>query len=79
MDVVLSEQRIKVAATDPLAAILLAELRAFSVKTTATGSEQFAALRERDHDDIVMATALAVWVAEKKPAPVNVPMNWFVR
>lgn len=66
LDVVLSEKRLKVPASDPLAHVLIDELRAFTVKTTAAGNETFAALRERDHDDLVLAAALGVWAAEKR-------------
>ncbi len=66
MDVVLSEQRFKVPETDPLAQVLIDELRNFTVKVTAAGNEQFAALRESIHDDLVLAAALGVWAAENR-------------
>lgn len=52
--------------------LLVQELRAFKVKTTATGRESYAASeewREGDHDDIVLALAIAVWAAARRPAP----------
>jgi hypothetical protein len=41
---------------------LIAELKAFRVRQTATGHETFAG--ERDHDDTVISLALACWYAE---------------
>jgi hypothetical protein len=41
---------------------LVAELKAFKVRQTATGHETFAG--ERDHDDEVVSLALACWYAE---------------
>lgn len=80
LDVVLSERRLKVPSSDPLAQVLVSELQAFTVRTTASGTEQFAAPRERDHDDVVMATALACWVAEKRPQPVTaIGIDWNAR
>jgi hypothetical protein len=50
----------------PLRDTLVKELLAFRVKVKPeTGNESFEALRERDHDDLVLATALAAWVGEK--------------
>jgi hypothetical protein len=50
---------------------LLAELQSFTVRISAAGNETFAALRERDHDDLVLATAMAVWFAEKRVKPAQ--------
>jgi hypothetical protein len=47
------------------AKVLGRELQQFRVKITAAGNETFEAWRERDHDDLVLATALAVWSANK--------------
>jgi hypothetical protein len=41
--------------------VLAQELTTFRVKTTASGNETFESWREKDHDDLVLATALAVW------------------
>jgi hypothetical protein len=43
------------------------ELQNFRVKITAAANETFEAWRERDHDDLVLALALAAWHAEKQP------------
>jgi hypothetical protein len=34
-------------------------------KVTASGNEAFAAWRERDRDDLVLALAMACWLAEE--------------
>jgi hypothetical protein len=34
------------------------------VKVSAAGNEAFTGWRERDHDDLVLAVALACWLAE---------------
>jgi hypothetical protein len=34
---------------------------AFQVTVTKSGNETFAARSERDHDDLVLAVALATW------------------
>jgi hypothetical protein len=40
------------------------ELLAFRTKITVAGNETFEAWRERDHDDLVLAVAIACWLAE---------------
>lgn len=51
---------LKVAAGLPLADRLERELKQFRVKISAKGSDTFGALRESDHDDLVVALALAL-------------------
>jgi hypothetical protein len=48
--------------------LLVKELLAFRVKITVAANETFEAWRERDHDDLVLAVALACWVGERCPA-----------
>jgi hypothetical protein len=45
-------------------AVLLREAQTFSVKITPAGNETFESWREGDHDDLVLALALACWAAE---------------
>lgn len=46
------------------------ELRAYTIKQSArTGYEYTEALRESDHDDLVIALALAVWWPHTKGVP----------
>lgn len=71
MDVVLSEERFRVPQSSEWAGVLAKELRAFRAKKTAAGNDSFEAWREADHDDLVLAAALAVWWADERPQPVR--------
>ncbi len=62
--VLLQGGRLRVAAALHEAQTLVAELLAFRAKVTIAGHDTFEALRERDHDDLVLAVALACWYAE---------------
>ncbi len=57
--------------------VLLNELTAFRRKYTAAANEVFMNnAREAEHDDLVLATALACWAVEHGPArPAHV---WFL-
>jgi hypothetical protein len=62
----LQSRRLQFAARCRWAAVLREEMRTFSVKVSlATGNESFEAWRDRDHDDLVLAAALAVWFGER--------------
>lgn len=65
MQSLLGHRRLLIAPTLPDASVLKKELETFKVKITSAGNEQFAAWRERDHDDLVLALALAVWSGER--------------
>jgi hypothetical protein len=65
----LSDRRLKVPRTLPEAPLLVQELENFRVKITAAAHEQFGAWRERDHDDLVLAVALAAWLGETALPP----------
>jgi hypothetical protein len=61
--------RLQVAADQPEADALVREMSTFKSKISlATGNESFEAWRERDHDDLVLAVALACWAAERPRA-----------
>jgi hypothetical protein len=64
LHVLLQNRRLTVAAL-PERELLVKELLAFRVKITAAANETFEAWRERDHDDLVLAGALACWVGER--------------
>ena len=59
--------RLKVASSLSDAQILIKELLNFRAKITTAGNETFEAWRERDHDDLVLGLAVALWYAEKHP------------
>jgi hypothetical protein len=58
-------RRLQVARTLPDAAVLVKELENFRVKITAARNETFASWREGQHDDLVLAVALAAWLGEQ--------------
>jgi len=64
VQVLLQTRRLRVPRGLPLSETLVRELESFRVKVTVAGNETFEALRERDHDDLVLAVALAAWAAE---------------
>jgi hypothetical protein len=67
MQAVFQTNRLRMPPDLPQSDILEEELMNFRVKVTAAGNETFEAWRERDHDDLVLAVALAVWAAERHP------------
>jgi hypothetical protein len=84
VQVLLQAQRLKFASV-PMREVLLKELLTFKVKVTAAANETFEAWRERDHDDLVLAVALASWQAERGaglatdwPAAVEEPPRYFM-
>ena len=50
----------------PGAAQLVEELQKFKIKITLAGNDTYEAWRESDHDDLVIATAMACWYGERK-------------
>jgi len=61
VQVALGTERLKIAGRLEHAATLRKELENFKIKVNLRGHEQFEAWRERDHDDLVLSVALAVW------------------
>lgn len=76
MQVVLQSGRLKIAADMELTPLLTRELETFKVKINVNGSEAFEAWREQDHDDLVLAAALAAWQAENRKDSYDTTMNW---
>lgn len=63
----LQTERLKIAEGLALAPTLIAELFAFRVKIdAATAHDSYSAWREGDHDDLVLAAALATWYARRE-------------
>jgi hypothetical protein len=72
LQAVLQSRRLGVANL-PERPLLLQEMQAFRVKITAAARETFQAWRERDHDDLVLAVALAAWWGERSsPLPLRI-------
>lgn len=63
MQVLLQTKRVKIAKI-PLRPVLIKEMENFKVKVTSAANESFESWRERDHDDILLAVAMALWVGE---------------
>jgi len=49
----------------PMAAVLCKELLAFKMKISAEGHDSYNEWRESDHDDLVLAVAIAGWTAQQ--------------
>ena len=64
LQALLRSQRLQVAAL-PERDLLTQEMRSFRVRITPAANETFAACRQRDHDDLVLAVALAAWWGER--------------
>jgi hypothetical protein len=72
LQALMGRRRLRVASALPDTKTLLREFDSFTVKITDSANESFEAWRERDHDDLVLAVALAAWAAERLcPPPVR--------
>jgi hypothetical protein len=65
LQVLLQARRLKVSPELPQAQALVEELRDFQVKVAAAGQEDMLSWRERPHDDLVLAVAIAAWQGER--------------
>ena len=63
LQVLLQSARLKVAESLPEARTLVQELLNFQVRITAAAHDTYGTWREGQHDDLVLATALACWWA----------------
>jgi hypothetical protein len=75
---VIQRRRLQIARGLPDAAVLVRELQQFQVKITAAANETFGVWRDGQHDDLVLAVALACWWAERCPpfeAPTVMPVR----
>jgi len=68
--VMLEQRRIQIADDLADAVVLKGELANFRLKLTAAGNDTYSAWREAEHDDLVLAVALACWCGER-PKRVN--------
>lgn len=75
MQSLLQTRRLHISPHLPDAEVLRRELGNFKIKITAAANETFGAWREGEHDDLVLAVAMACWWGEKSghgpilPAP----------
>ena len=76
--------KLKISRKLPDAPVLVDELQNFKMKITIAGNDTYEKWRESDHDDLVLAAAIACWYGEKKlwsilhlppmpPAPTMAP------
>jgi hypothetical protein len=77
VQVLLQTRRMRILRTLPEAAVLVRELENYRVKITEAANETFGAWREGQHDDLVLAVALAAWMGERmleyEGQPVGIP------
>lgn len=74
--IMLEARRLRIAEALPLAKVLRAELENFQVKISLSGHDSYGAgadWREGNHDDLVLAVALAIWLGER---PHKVARVW---
>jgi hypothetical protein len=79
LQLILQSRRLNVARSLPEASLLVRELQQFQVKITEAANETFGALGQGQHDDLVIALALACWLAEKNvggPFEVSEDRSW---
>lgn len=75
LQALLHSGQLKIAASLPDAAVLARELQDFRVRFTEAGNATFSA-REGQHDDLVLALALAVFGLSRPEIAREVPVRW---
>jgi hypothetical protein len=65
LQVLLQSRRLRIAARLPETAVLYRELQNFRARISPDGRDTYSAWREGDHDDTVLAVALACWAGER--------------
>ncbi len=65
LQILLMTRRLKVAPELPEAQTLVEELMKFKMKVTVSDKEESLSWRERPYDDLVLATAIAAWQAQR--------------
>jgi hypothetical protein len=66
LKVLLENERLRFAGGLPHTKTLVSETLAFRVKITAAANDTYGAWREGEHDDLVLAVAMAAWFAERQ-------------
>jgi len=74
VQVLLQTRRLQISAKLTLAAVLKTEMQNFRVRIVASAQEVFGADRAGQHDDLMLALALAAWVGETIPEPYTGPV-----
>jgi hypothetical protein len=79
VQVLLQTGRLKLAAELVEVATLTQELRAFGVKFTPSGRDAYGVWREGQHDDLVLALALACWWSERGGASAQEFVDFYAQ
>jgi hypothetical protein len=74
VQVLLQTRRLQISAKLRLAEVLKTEMQNFRVRIVASAKEVFGADRAGQHDDLMLALALAAWVGETIPEPYTGPV-----
>jgi len=70
LQVLLQTRRLQVSRSLPDAVVLVQELENYRIKVTTARNETFESWREGQHDDLVLAVAMAAWLGEQMlPTP----------
>jgi hypothetical protein len=74
LQLLLQGRRFRVSAQLPLAETLVRELESFKAKVVPAGAPADVGWREREHDDLVLAVAVAAWDGEQNQADPGEPI-----
>jgi hypothetical protein len=74
VQVALQTEKLKIASVLPDAQNLVRELQDFQMKITEAANDTYGAWRAAEHDDLVLATALALYVGKKPGQAIQVPL-----
>ena len=75
LQVLLQTRRLKIAGNLAEAPRLMRELTDFRAKFTPSANEVFRPEKSSQHDDLVLALALAAWTGERLPEPIEWPFE----
>ncbi|MBX9677777.1 MAG: hypothetical protein K2X38_03355 [Gemmataceae bacterium] len=75
LQVLLQTRRLKIAKGLPAAAELIRELSDFRSRFTESANEVFGPEKSSQHDDLVLALALAAWAGEHQREPFELPFD----
>jgi hypothetical protein len=73
--VLFQQHRIRIATTLPDTDELVDELLGYRIKTSDRGHHSYGPEASRDHDDLLLAVSLALWVGERRPATIPVTIH----
>jgi hypothetical protein len=74
LQVLLQGRRLQVAGRLPLADMLVREMESFKAKIVPADAGPDLSWREQEHDDLVLAVAVAAWAGERTPADDGQPL-----